>query len=448
MLFQLPIFLLFFMSVLLTIRLVRDLWWQKIILLLCSLFFYSFWNVHYIYVLGFYVFLGVFACRLLANHPKFIMVLVLVGLIPLVFFKYTNFLLVSLGFDVTFDIGLPLGISFITFTLISMMIDFSRMPKKSKFTVLDISLYISFFPHLIAGPILRSRELIPQLSKISVSWQNIVYNLPLFSVGMMKKVLIADQIGTYVHPVFLHPEGYGSHSLLLAACGFAVQIYCDFSAYSDMAIATAGMLGIRFPENFHSPYLAHSLTETWKRWHMTLSFWLRDYIFIPLVRRFRDSLPYMPILITMLASGLWHGANWTFVLWGGLQGVIMMLEKYTGYDRFVDTHKYIKPVGVLLNFIVWLLLLILFRSSSIEMAISYYQSLFSFHIEPMTSKELTIWGLIFITLALHAFDHADLIRNRMMKIPFTLSVPVMMVVIIGCSMVAAQRPESFYYFDF
>lgn len=345
------------------------------------------------------------------------------------------------------NLGLPLGLSFITFTLISMMVDFSRSSKK-KFTVLDISLYISFFPHLIAGPILRSRELIPQLSKIKVSWQNIVYNLPLFSIGMIKKVLIADQIGAYVHPIFLNPESHDSFSLLLAAIGFSIQIYCDFSAYSDMAIATAGALGIQFPENFRSPYLAHSLTETWKRWHMTLSFWLRDYVFIPLVRYFRNILPYMPIFITMLVSGLWHGANWTFVLWGGLQGAIMILEKYSGYERFVIANKYVKPLAIILNFTVWTLLLVLFRNPSVDMAMSYYQALFSFHIEPITAKEFFILILIVLTLALHVFDSADYIRTRLMKVPLFLSVPIMAMIILGCSMVAAQKPESFYYFDF
>ncbi|ASA56526.1 MBOAT family O-acyltransferase [Vibrio gazogenes] len=447
MLFQLPVFLLFFSSVLLTVRLVRDNRWQKIILLMCSIFFYAYWNVHYIYILIFYIILGVLSCQLLIQRKKSLALLVIISLIPLMFFKYTDFVLESIGLDMRLGLGLPLGLSFITFTLISMMVDFSRSSKK-KFTVLDISLYISFFPHLIAGPILRSRELIPQLSKIKVSWQNIVYNLPLFSVGMIKKVLIADQIGAYVHPIFLNPESNDSVSLLIAAIGFSVQIYCDFSAYSDMAIATAGALGIRFPENFHSPYLSHSLTETWKRWHMTLSFWLRDYIFIPLVRHFRNTLPYMPIFITMLISGLWHGANWNFVLWGGIQGVIMILEKYSGYERFVEANKYVKLLGIIWNFSVWTLLLILFRNPSLDMAMSYYQSLFSFHMDPITSKELGILILIVLTLALHALDSADYVRTKLVKIPFYISVPIMITIILGCSMVAAQRPESFYYFDF
>lgn len=446
MLFQLPSFILFFIVTVITTRLIKNAW-IKPFLLLVSILFYSFWHVSYVVILVYYILLGVIACRSLVTHTKLVWLYILLSLIPLCFFKYTNFFLQSIGIETRIHVGLPLGISFITFTLISMIVDFSRS-KKKPFSVMDISLYISFFPHLIAGPILRSREFIPQLNKIKVCFSNIIYNLPLFAVGMIKKVLIADQLASFVDPVFLHPENYGFYDLAIAAIGFSVQIYCDFSAYSDMAIATAGMLGVRFPENFRSPYLAFSLQEIWRRWHMTLSFWLRDYVFTSLFRYCRHYLYYLPILITMMVSGLWHGANWNFVLWGSLHGIIMMIESYTGYSRWLATKRYLKIPFIALNFLVWTGLLILFRCQSIDVAQGYYLSLLSMTITSLTQQNLLILGLAILPLLFHAVDQVDRIREFFNKWPMALLLPIAICIIVGCSMVAAQRPESFYYFDF
>nr|WP_280529646.1 MBOAT family O-acyltransferase [Shewanella dokdonensis] len=300
----------------------------------------------------------------------------------------------------------------------------------------------------MAGPILRSHQLIPQLKCIKVTKDSIIYNIPLFAVGMIKKVLIADQLASYIDPIFLAPQNYHTYDLVIAAVGFTIQIYCDFSAYSDMAIATAGMLGIRFPENFHSPYLAYSLTETWKRWHMTLSFWLRDYVFIPLVRYCRNSLRYLPIFLTMLISGLWHGASWNFVLWGGIQGGIMMFESYIGYAKLINRYPYLKPISIALNFFLWSTLLILFRCSSISVATDYYHQLFYINEFQIDSMHWEVISLSLITLLLHNIDRVNEIRHYFSKVTPVLIVPIASIVILGCAMVAAQRPESFYYFDF
>jgi len=446
MLFQLPSFLLFFIINIAIIKMV-DRRWIKAILLVTSVIFYASWNVSYIYIIMFYILFGIMACRIARRYRNALPALVILALSPLVFFKYTNFILQSLGIAHPISLGLPLGISFITFTLISMIVDYSRTPKTC-YGALDIGLYICIFPHLIAGPILRSQELVPQLDNIKVCWRNLSENLPLFAIGMIKKVLIADQIGTVTDAVFADPLHHSFYDLLTAAIGFSVQIYCDFSAYSDMAIALAGMLGIKFPENFRSPYLSFSLTELWKRWHMTLSFWLRDYVFIPLVRHFRHSLPYLPLLLTMLLSGLWHGSKWSFVLWGGIQGIIMIAEGYTGYHRYVANNAYLKPFCIICNFVIWTLLLVLFRSSSIDSATCYYQSLLSFHNEPLNQNDLLVMALSAATLAFHKFDQAYLIRAALKKAPPALLIPMTIIIIISCSLVAAQRPESFYYFDF
>ncbi|MFM2481882.1 MBOAT family O-acyltransferase [Celerinatantimonas sp. YJH-8] len=446
MLFQLPSFLIFLMVVLCLTRVLQGPW-IKIVLIGSSFIFYSFWNIHFIWILAFYIVIALVYVSTFSKINKLKFLFVLIVLIPLLFFKYTNFILQSVGVQHLLHIGLPLGISFITFTLISFIVDYSRSPHK-RINLLDVSLYISFFPHLIAGPILRSHELIPQLSHIHVGWKNIRYNLPLFAIGMIKKVLIADQIASYIEPIFLQPQQYHFLELMTAAVGFTIQIYCDFSAYSDMAIAVAGMFGIRFPENFRSPYLAFSMTETWKRWHMTLSFWLRDYVFIPLVRYCRNSFPHLPILLTMLVSGLWHGASWNFVLWGALQGIIMMAESYLGYGKFISRHPQFKWMAIVINFIIWTFLLILFRCQSIAIAGDFYQGLLSVDPHYLGTVNMGVMGLSALVLLLHRFDQVNVIRNCAAKLPQPLLIPVLCIIILGCSLVAAQRPESFYYFDF
>lgn len=445
MYFQLPSFLLFLLVALFIIKVSKPSF-RIFALILLSIVFYSYWDVGYFFILIFYIVLGVVACHLLARNRRYLPFLIIFSLLPLIFYKYTDFFLRTIGIS-GMGIALPLGISFITFSLISMMVDFSRSSVK-KINHSDIGLYISFFPHLIAGPILRTREVVPQFKSIHVSWGNFVYNLPLFAVGMVKKVLIADPIGGYIAPVFSDPLSHGFWDLFISSLGFSIQIYCDFSAYSDMAIAIAGMFGVCFPENFRSPYLSFSLSEMWKRWHMTLSFWLRDYLFVPLVRYFGKGLVYLPILITMLVSGLWHGANWNFIIWGGLQGIIMVIDNYIGFGKFVKKYAYTKVFFIVINFFVWSFLAILFRSASASSAWDYYQSMLSFNIEAFSPDNMFVLFLVLITLSVHYFDNVNFIREQAAKVPALLSVPVLISVIVGCSLVAAQHPESFYYFDF
>ncbi len=445
MLFQTLYFILF-LCVVLTVSSFLTAYMNVYFLILISIFFYASFGLINLPIFLIFILLGV-STYYIVSLKKYLVFLVLMSLFPLLYFKSKIFYLNILHFETSNTAILPLGISFITFTLISMIVDLSKQ-KSKKYHPLDISLYICFFPHLIAGPILRSGEMIPQLKTISVRWQNIKYNLPLFATGMVKKVLIADQIHSYTQPIFAAPQAYNSNDLIVAAVGFSIQIYCDFSAYSDMAIATAGMFNIYFPENFHSPYLSFSLTEIWKRWHMTLGFWLRDYVFIPLVRRCHGTLRYLPIFLTMLISGLWHGASWNFILWGGLQGGIMIFESATGYNRFMAKGRYVKKIGILLNFLLWTLLLILFRSPTIHSAMDYYVAMGVIRAQQLTPQNLFIIILMSVVIAFHCYDNIDFIRKKAEKIPAILSVPILISIMLGCSIVAAQRPESFYYFDF
>ncbi len=283
-------------------------------------------------------------------------VAVALNLLVLAVFKYYSFFVqqwadvfhhVGLGAPLPLlTIALPVGVSFYTFQAISYVVDVKRRHVEPA-SLIDFAVYLSFFPHLVAGPIVRAREFLPQLTsprdpdRVAVS-----SGLSLIALGIIKKVVIADFLATaVVDPVFAVPQAYKAPDVLLAAYGYAAQIYCDFSGYTDMAIGLALLLGFILPQNFRSPYRATGFRDFWRRWHMTLSRFIRDDLFIPLGgSRGGTLLTYRNLMITMLIGGLWHGAAWTFVLWGGYHGVGLVADhalggrvRFPGWLRWVVT---------------------------------------------------------------------------------------------------------------
>src|SRR5215467_2037445 len=258
-------------------------------------------------------------------------------------FKYYNFfaaeamnIVSASGLEVRlpfFEVGLPIAISFLTFHALSYIIDVYRRKIKATTSLLDILLYISFFPHLIAGPIVRAKAFLEQTVRKSEP-RDIALGLCVFLIvgGLFKKVIIANYLATdFVDGVFRNPEDFSRLDLLFGMSAYALQIYCDFGAYTDIAIGIAMLLGYRFPQNFNQPYRALSVQDFWRRWHMTLSSWLRDYLYIPLGgNRGGTARTYCNLMITMLLGGLWHGANTTFVIWGGMHGVALVVERMLG----------------------------------------------------------------------------------------------------------------------
>jgi D-alanyl-lipoteichoic acid acyltransferase DltB (MBOAT superfamily) len=249
-------------------------------------------------------------------------------------FKYLDFFSDSISSALGLSLGLlhlvlPVGVSFYTFQAISYVVDVHRGRTRLA-RPMDYAIYASFFPHLVAGPIVRASEFVPQLSGPRDAERiPAARAFGLIVGGLVKKMVVADMIGTkVVEPVFGTPLAHNGTETLMAVYGYAVQIYCDFSAYTDMAIGLALLLGFRFPDNFDRPYTARSLQDFWRRWHMTLSRWLRDYLYIPLGGNRGGSLKtYRNLMLTMLLGGLWHGAAWTFVVWGGIHGVGLAVER-------------------------------------------------------------------------------------------------------------------------
>jgi alginate O-acetyltransferase complex protein AlgI len=258
---------------------------------------------------------------------------VVLNLALLCYFKYTNFIFDSVN-TLTgaplpfFNIVLPLGISFFTFQQIAYLVDVMRGAKVER-DIVSYTLFVSFFPHLIAGPLVHHAEMIPQFKRGRTSRSSVLAarGLAIFAAGLFKKVVIADNLAQFVSPVFAHLDAGGSVTTSwawLATSAYTLQIYFDFSGYSDMAIGLALLFGIRLPVNFRSPYRAGSIIEFWRRWHITLSRFLRDYLYIPLGgNRLGEQRRYINLMVTMLLGGLWHGAGWNFLVWGGLHGVYL-----------------------------------------------------------------------------------------------------------------------------
>ena len=399
--------------------------WRKILLLLASWVFYGAWDWRFVALLIGSAFLNWGCARIVASLDevyeggtrKAVMLLgIACNLGILGFFKYYGFfgeqlagLLRALGFarDIPLmQVVLPVGISFFTFQGMSYLIDVYK-GRIAAAALLDITLLMSFFPHLVAGPIVRGSDLLPQFATVpKLTRDAAAMGLLLIVWGLFKKAVIASELSTgLVDPVFFDPSAHGALDLVAAAYGYAVQIYCDFSAYSDMAIGIAALLGYRFPRNFDQPYRAASLQEFWRRWHISLSSWLRDYLYIDALGGNRRGFARqcVNLLVTMLLGGLWHGAKWTFVIWGGLHGGVLALERIWDRIRPEDWPRLPRWVGIFLTFHVVTLGWIFFRAESFTAAIAFLGGLFS---GPAAPAELAVTplavALIVFGLAIHA----------------------------------------------
>lgn len=315
---------------------------QKSMLLLASYYFYGQWHWEYLLLIWFSTIVDYLIGLQLprsTNPKRLVIISVIVNLGFLGIFKYANWLIASLNgsaaalgaswYITPIDLLLPVGISFYTFQSLSYTIDVYRGVLQPRRKLLDYALAVSFFPQLEAGPIVRAREFFIELDgPKNVGMVDVQRALVLIAFGFVKKMVFADSLAGYVDPVFDHPETAHFWDTLLGIYAFAFQIYCDFSGYTDIAIGCALLLGIRFPQNFNYPYIAESLQDFWRRWHMTLSRWLRDYLYIALGgNRLGEARTLANLMITMLLGGLWHGASWNFVIWGGLHGSYLVFER-------------------------------------------------------------------------------------------------------------------------
>ncbi len=356
---------------------------QKLMLLAASYYFYGQWEWHYLLLIWFSTIVDYWIGRRLVAtaHPRrLVAISVIVNLGFLGIFKYANWFISTLNggaealgsaFHITpIDVLLPVGISFYTFQSLSYTIDVYRGLLPPRKNLLDYALAVAFFPQLEAGPIVRAREFFVELDGDRyVGLVDIQRALVLITLGYVKKLVFADNLALLVDPVFDHPAVHGFWDTLVATYAFAFQIYCDFSGYTDIAIGCALLLGIRFPMNFNYPYVATSFQDFWRRWHITLSRWLRDYLYISLGGNRRGrARTYANLMLTMLLGGLWHGASWNFVIWGGLHGLYLSFERAVLFRlRWWNSHSIAaRTLRVLVTFHLVCFAWIFFRAHGFE----------------------------------------------------------------------------------
>lgn len=384
----------------------------------------------------------------------------------LCYFKYTNFFYEMLaplwnGRFEPLDIFLPVGISFFTFQSLSYTIDVYRRDLKPLDNLLDYIFYVSFFPQLVAGPIVRARDFVAQIRQpLFVSNEMFGQGVFFLVSGLFKKAVISDYISVnFVERIFDNPGLYSGVENLMGIYGYALQIYCDFSGYSDMAIGIALLLGFRFPINFNSPYKSDSVTDFWHRWHISLSTWLRDYLYISLGGNRKGKLrTYLNLILTMLLGGLWHGASWNFIVWGGLHGMALAVHKFFrslwGRSKQYRSQGIRKFFAVLLTFHFVCFCWIFFRNTTFEASLTMIRQVFTaFHPELFVQLVTGYWevfALMLLGYLLHWCPDRwqDGCCRGMIRLPLVVQALIMIGLIFIVIQVKSSDIQPFIYFQF
>jgi D-alanyl-lipoteichoic acid acyltransferase DltB (MBOAT superfamily) len=399
----------------------------------------------------------------------YITLTLLVNLGMLGYFKYTNFLYESFfwnsaaGFQ-PLDIFLPVGVSFFTFQSLSYTIDIYRGNLKPVDSILDYAFFVSFFPQLVAGPIVRASDFLPQIDKPTfVTREMFGRAVFLIGCGLFKKAVISDYISiNFIDRVFDAPALYSGIENLIAVYAYALQIYCDFSGYSDMAIGIALLLGFHFPINFNSPYQSRNITEFWRRWHISLSTWLRDYVYISLGGNRKGKLrTYLNQMLTMLLGGLWHGASWRFVIWGALHGIALTIHKlFSAWNEPapdappVSSTKFSKAINVFFTFHFVCFCWIFFRASSMQTAIDMINQIL-FHLSPHILLEFVagykaVVFLMVIGYMMHLIPSKFefKLQQKLTDMPLAYKAAFMLIIIVLVIQTKSAGIQPFIYFQF
>lgn len=429
MLFNSFIFLLFLALVLPLFYLLKNNRYKQVFLLFASYIFYGYWDWRFCFLLmlstvvDYFVGKEIHKCQIHKKRKALLLISLFVNLGILAIFKYFNFFIESFeqiislfGSKLDFihlKIILPVGISFYTFQTLSYTIDIYKKKLSPTNDFISFALFVSFFPQLVAGPIERAKNLLPQLySKLQPTKEQLQQGTVLIVVGLFRKVVIGDTSGRFVDHIFAQPELYFSVELLFGLILFSIQIYADFSGYSHIARGTAKLLGIELMKNFEQPYFSKNITEFWRRWHISLSTWLRDYLYIPLGGN-RKGLPrtYINLMVTMLLGGLWHGASWNFVIWGGLHGIYLIVDKLLKQynvsliNTIIKQTTFYKLVCRLFTYLLILFTWLFFRSQSWETTQTIFSQIKQFQFSSYTYEMFRILGGFVILILI--FDYFE-----------------------------------------
>lgn len=456
---------------------------QNVLLLLASYTFYGFWDWRFLGLLFASSLVDFVAARAIASTPKksmqklWLWVSIGWNLGVLFTFKYFDFFVDSFeglfGIEAAsgytfWNVAIPLGLSFYTFQTMSYTIDVfqsRRSGKKSTIkptkNLLEFLCFVSFFPQLVAGPIEKSRHLLPQFEKKrQFDLQTSKEGLRQILWGLFKKIIVAEKLGVAVTMVFSNPDGYNSMTLVFVLVLFCFQVYCDFSGYTDIALGTAKLFGFKLSKNFNLPYLSKSISELWQRWHITLTRWFTDYVYIPILRSGTSVSPAkraIGILVTFTLVGLWHGANWTFVFFGMLSAVVLVLERipvFGGGAHKKTLQQKLQSVphvfSMIYVFVIFTLLALLFRANDMSQVLVFLKRIFSFTLDGAFTTLIgyKLFYLVFILIAEIATRHYDFPLQKLeLKFPRLVRWVVYYTLILFIIRYAEPK-EAFIYFQF
>jgi len=490
MLFPTIDFIVFFAAVITCISIVRFRRFQYLFLVASSYFFFYFSSNYLLSLLIFSTVLDFFVAKAIfntkiASRKKLLLVGSLIGNLGLLgFFKYADFVILefnilgqafNLSSEIPFlNLALPIGISFYTFQTIAYTVDVYRGKLTPCKSFSEFALFVSFFPQLVAGPIIRASHFLPQLREkiteagtryglriISVKNRNLKAGITLMAFGFLKKMFFADNIAPLVDDIFVNPMGAESFTIILGAIAFGIQIYGDFSGYSDIAIGAALVLGLKIPINFNKPYFASSPSDFWRRWHISLSSWLRDYFYIPLGgKRKSNERTYLNLMAVMFFGGLWHGASVNFIIWGVLHGAYLAIHKLllNKFPSLENNSFFRTKLGSLVAifvtqyfiFLAW----ISFRVNDLEHIAYSMQKyiILDFQvietIEIINSHKISVL-LIILFIALHYITYKKQeIKEKITNLSYPYWILFLVLVILGILMLYDGNPEDFIYFKF
>lgn len=474
MVFSSIVFLLYFLPAFLVTYYFADQKYKNIVILIFSIFFYSWGAPKFIFVILGTTLIDFHMVKWMSQmqnnqYRRLLLSLsVSINLGLLFYFKYSNFFIdnVNTFLSVFGDknihwtkLVLPIGISFYTFETITYVVDVYRRIHKPLHNFWDYQLYIILFPKLIAGPIIRYNDLADQITDRSQNDtnDNRLAGFYRFGIGLAKKVIIANHMGQQADAIFaMNYAGLDTYTAWIGILAYTFQIYFDFSGYSDMAIGIAKMIGFKFPENFNNPYTSRSITEFWRRWHMTLGAWMRNYLYIPLGgnKVSSKSRLYFNLWIVFLASGLWHGASWSFILWGAYHGLFLVLER-SFLSKFYDTIG--KLPSTIITFFIVVIGWVFFRVEKISDAFVFLKRMFSFNFNQTLSFDLEFYTF-FVIAGFFAFftyfKRGQLLQDSVYSLSYSnrrhyaTSLVVIMLLVISISSITAFGFNPFIYFRF
>jgi len=473
MVFSSSIFLFYFLPIALLLYYIVPARFRNLTLVLESIFFYTWGAPKYIFVVLGAMLVDFFLAKKIHNSEgnakkRYLVLALSINIGALLYFKYFNFFIENIN-DIIFSLGftphnflkvaLPIGISFFTFHEISYLVDVYRAKKMPFKKITDYALYILFFPQLIAGPIIRFNEISDQIANNNapISYESRLIGFFRFLIGLSKKILIANVCGAKADLIFSLPVSDLSTSIAwIGALAYTFQIYFDFSGYSDMAIGLARMMGFVFPENFNNPYVSQNITEFWRRWHMTLSRWIRDYLYISLGgNKVSAKRTYVNLVICFLISGFWHGAEWTFIFWGAYHGLFLILDRLFLIKLL---SKFGKLGSILFTFFITIIGWVFFRSNSIVVASSYLKKMFSLSSSNYTlllNKEFVFTMFLAVFFSFFTLPTAgQIVQNNLfdpkpsVKLFATLSLVSILLIVVLAGAIVSTDFNPFIYFRF